>query len=1216
MMGADDMTISLAISYIAGNIPQLKKWFEGNPSLQKEMDKCYDRALKQWAVNSGVRDIEKGRETLHLNELRELLAGGDVEDKGHLELVKLWIQEMRGNDICYNFIIEHKSDLMALKLEGGFAKIAQMLQEGVEELRAFRQESREQMQQMMEVLQSIKSAQGNVSDDELAAKVHGLLAGVVAEMIESLRLESAKELVDAIEKAFSVIIEKNNELHVSFLNAKADSLSLSNAKAANESYHLAYVLKPEDEQLKANEMTLLRKTDLAAAFKLASQLPDNNIKRRALEVAYSDNPEESYRQLPEVIKNNYTLRYYLLVLLGEKGIDTPFLFEDESLKEESSLTFHNMFAWLYIMTWHTVKMRGELRLSSLQPVQQELYAAFSLSQKLMNLLQKTEVRPIFAMAEAHHCYWGYVIDGNPEWINNIHQIERNMEKEQVAILNMMEISMLVIAKRFNEAFQMVATMREDITQEIADYVILMGYHSNDMKLIGWVIDLVKEKPYKLSSSAALHIAFCISQTTASEILKMLDDEAFENENDAIVLKEMCLSYDGRDVDVNTLKAHLNGLTDDMTAYAAQVLSKAGEAQMAFDLLQPKVATGSSALRQRIFIDIMYALPEKHPELYSMLVENRKKGNPCDDELLSLEYSLDTRVGDYENAFEAVSILYGRRPQEEPVLVNYLRMLGRFDAKALESKRDVVLNFRFSQLSNVEQVYQIYMENKYVDIAAELLYRFVNGSTDIEARTFYYFEAITGGLNSIVNQHYPIAKEGLYAVCDRGDGERVFFRVEMGTEVGETLMGLKEGDRFTACEDGIEGEYVLMHIVNKYGRLEAEISLEVAKGNNPHFKVMHIDMAKPLESLLEQLAILSPDSVSYHKDKQLAEEKYEKGEIGILNFVSDDDLIGDYYSRLFSSSKVYVAPCQVLNGIVFQGGVSEGMRYVLDITGLLALFEFHLKAGYQFQEKFIISSTTYEFVVATLKNSGRLAMHSYSEALNGGAIVRFKNYIDMDLEIRMNKLLKWMDDNCEKEVSDKFLTLDAKEQKSFAQVLTMNTLTLMLKPDRCLITDDQIIEKSLRLKTRTITTETFMLRHNSGKDYTDYLKFLTDCNYIGVFLSSKFIYEEYMKMERGLENKFTYITQNAAYNEILVTVIIRAALVIASDAKDKKLATMTLTNLLAVMIKAIKPEIKSYMVATVMESLPMEFGNTMMVRQCLQDAAKINNVILLPGNYRL
>ena len=1216
MMGVDDMAISLAISYIAGNIPQLKKWFEGNPSLQKEMDKCYDCALKKWAVNSGVRNIEKGRESLHLNELKELLAGGEVEDKGHLELVRLWIQEMRGNEVCYNFILEHKSDLMALKLDGGFARIAQVLSGGVEELRSFRQEHNEQMQQVMAVLQRIENAQGGMSDEELAGKVQQLITGVVSDMIDSLRLESAKELIASIERAFSTVIEKNDELRFSFLNAKGDCLSLSDVKAACEAYHQAYLIRPNDERLMAIEMNLLRKTDLAAALKLAQKLPEDNISRRALEVACSDKPEEAYRLLPDAIKSDYTLRYHLLVLLGEKGIDTPFLFDDEALKEESSLNFHNMFSWLYMMTWHTVRMRGELRLSDLQPVQPEMYAAFETSKRLMGLLKKTEVSHIFAMAEAHHCYWGFVIDKNPEWINSIHQIQRSLVKEQATLLNMMEISMLVIAKRFNEAFQMVATIREEITPEIADYIILMGYHSNDMKLIGWVINLVKEKPFKLSSSAALHIAFCIYQSTASEILQMLDDDAFENINDAFVLRELCHSYDGRSVDVEGLKAHLDGLTDDMTAYAAQVLSKAGEAQMAFDLLQPKVARGNSGLRQRIFIDIMYALPEKHPELYTMLVENRKKGNPCDDELLSLEYSLDTRVGDYENAFEAVKILYGRRPQEEAVLVNYLRMLGRFDAKALEAKRDEVLNFKFSQLGNVEQVYQIYMENKYEDIAAELLYNFVNGSTDIEARTFYYFEAVTGKLSTIVNQNYTISKEGLYAVCDRGDGERVFFKVGMGTEVGETLMGLKEGDRFSIKEEGIEGEYVLMHIVNKYGRLAAEISLEVAKGNNPHFKVLHIDMSKPLESLLEQLAIVSPDTANYHKNKQLAEEKYEKGEIGILNFVGDDDLIGDYYSRLFSSSKVYVAPCQVLDGIVFQGGVPFGMRYVLDITGLLALFEYHLKTGYLYQEKFIIPSTTYEFVVATLKNSGRLAMHSYSEALSGGAIVRFKEFIDMDLEIRMNKLLKWMDDNCEKEVSDKFLSLDAKEQKSFAQVLTMNTLTLMLSPNRCLITDDQIIEKTLRLKTRAITTETFMLRHNGGKDMADYMKFLVDCNYIGVFLKSDFIYEEYIKMERGQENKFTYVMQNAAYNEILVTIIIHAALRIAIDANDKKLATMTLTNLLSVMIKALKSEVKSYMVATIMETLPKEYSNSMMVRQCLQDAARINNVILLPGNYKL
>lgn len=1214
MMGIDDMVIGLAISYVAGNVPLIKNWFSGNPSLQKEMDKCYEKALKKWTINDGIRDIARGRKSLQLEELRQILSGEEVADKGYLELVRLWVQEMRGNAICYGFILEHKNDLLAIKLDGGGAKVLQLLTDEVEELRAIRQENNEQHQQVMAKLGELLSAQGNITEEELAGKLMQLIEDVVNKMIDLLRLDSVKELVNEMERLFGSAIQKDNFLHVAFLKAKGDCLSFSNPKKAREAYHKAYLLNTSDERLIELELAMIRKKDLTAAYNLAKQLPENNIKRIVFEVCYSDNPVVAFRNLPERIKANYNLRYLVLIILNEKNVDTSFLFEDETVTEEESLNFHNLFSWQYIMTWHMVKLKGELWLSIQRPLPSEIGVAFETSDKLMRLLQKTDVKDVFAMVEAHHCYWGFALDENPSWIDAIHQIDRSLANEQNVRMNLMEVSMLMISKRFNEAFQMVVTMREDITQDIADFVILMAFHANDMQMLAWVMNLVKEKPYKLRSSAALHIAYCVSHSSASEILKVLDTGMFECENDGVVLRELCNLYDNREVDVESLKAHLDGLSDDMTAYAAQVLSQTGDAQMAFDLLQPKVGTDKSSLRQRIFLGIMAMLPEKQPELYTILLENRRNGNPCDDELLSIEYSLETRVGDYQNAFEAVSILYERRPDSEPVLVNYLRMLGRFDAKSLEKKRDEVLNHKFTQLANVQQVYQVFMENKYADIAAEVLYNYVKDSTDIEARTFYYMESVTGMLGTVVNQQYTIAKEGLFAICDRGDGERAFFEVKIGDEVGETLIGMKEGERFTAKQDGIEGEYVLTHIVNKYGKLEAEISLEVAQGNNPYFKVMHIDMSNPLDSLLEQLAIVSPDSVNYYKDKQLAEEKYEKGEIGILNFVRDDDLIGDYYSRLFSSSKVFVAPCQVFDSLGFQGGVPDGMRYVLDITGMLTLFEFQQKNGCQYNEKFLIPSTTYELVLATLKNSGKMAMNSYSEALRGGAIVKYKDYIDLDLEIRMNKLVKWIDDNCEKLVSDKFLSFDVKEQKSMLHALTMNTLTLMLEPDRCLITDDQIIESCLRSKTRVITTEAYMRNNGNDKDISEYMSFVAACNYIGVFLDSEYIYNEYMKMERGQENRFNYVVQNAAYNQVLVTNIIRAAVKIMAEAKDSQLVTMTLTNLMAVMISAISASQKSIIVANLMKALPSEYWNTAKVRQCLQDAAKINNVIMLPGYY--
>ena len=1215
MMGFDDILVGFALSYAAGNTPQIKEWLQGKKGLQDKISKCYDRALKKWTVNDQIRSTEKIHESIRLDELKQVLEGKDIKKSGYAELVQLWIDELRNDADCYYFILEHKTDILAVKLDEGFARLAAILKEDVNELHDFRQESNAQHKQIMSMLQKIESNQNGITEGELFEMIRQLLDGVTSQMIETLRLDSASELLDEIDKAFHDVIIKNTNLYASFLKAKGDSISLKESKQSCDLYHQAYLMKPDDNGLKELEMIMLRKKNSKEALRLAKQLPDSNIKRRSLEIYFSDNPEDVYRQLPNDIKESYTLRYYLLVFLGEKGIDTSFLFEDETLKLESSLTFNNMFAWLYIMTWHSVKVGGELRLSNLQPISPEMKPAYETSKLLMGMLQRTEVRPVFAMAEAHYCYWGFILDGNYSWVDSIHQISRPADKEQRILLNMFEVSMLVISQRFDDAFQMIATMREDITKEISDFVILMGFHSNNMKMIGWVMELVKEKPFKLNSSAALHIAFCVNRSTASEILGYIDDDQFENTNDAVVLKELCKSYDDREVDVETLKDHLEGLSDDMLAYAAQVLSNSGEAPMAYDLLQPKIDSHRNDLRQRVFMDIMAKLPEKQSELRSIIIEKRKVGEIIDDELLGLEFTMDCRVGDYQNAFETVSILYGRRPTDETIFVNYLKMLGRFDTKELEKKRDEVLGFKFNQFVNVQQTYQIFIENKYDETAVEVLYKYVNDSHNTEVRTFYYLESLSGQISSLVNQYYPIAKDGLYGICDRADGERLFFKVETGTEVGEKLLGMKEGESFILMEEGIESSYALTHIVNKYGKLCAEISLEIAKGENPNFKVLHIDMSNPLDSLQEQLALLNPDSVNYRKNKQLAEEKYEKEEIGILSFVSDDDIIGDYYSRLFSSSIVYVAPYQVLDGICFQGGMPNKIRYVLDITGLFVLFEFHQKSGCQYGDKFLIPSTTYEFVLAAFKNSGKMAVHSYSEALRNGTIVKYKDYIDLDFEIRMSKLLKWMDDNCEKVVSDKFLSIDLKDQNSITKVLTLNTLTLMMEQGRCLISDDQIIEKTLRTKARVITTETYM-RRKGGEETTSFIDFLVSCNYIGVFLSSDFIYNEYMKMERGQENKFTYITQNAAKNEILTTIIIKAAIKIAADAKDKKLATISLTNLMAIMIKAINWQYKSYMVTNLLNSLPVEYVNTMMVRQCLNDAARINNVVILPSYYNM
>ena len=93
--------------------------------------------------------------------------------------------------------------------------------------------------------------------------IRQLLDGVTSQMIETLRLDSASELLDEIDKAFHDVIIKNTNLYASFLKAKGDSISLKESKQSCDLYHQAYLMKPDDNGLKELEMIMLRKKNRA-----------------------------------------------------------------------------------------------------------------------------------------------------------------------------------------------------------------------------------------------------------------------------------------------------------------------------------------------------------------------------------------------------------------------------------------------------------------------------------------------------------------------------------------------------------------------------------------------------------------------------------------------------------------------------------------------------------------------------------------------------------------------------------------------------------------------------------------------------------------------------------------------------------------------------------------------------------------------------------------
>lgn len=106
-----ELIIGFIISYIANNIPTIRDLIDKDKSLEDELEKCYQKALKKWCKNDGIRKSMSYRMFNSISDLQKYLNRKDHINEG--ELVKLWAEELRNNDKCYHFILETKIDILS-----------------------------------------------------------------------------------------------------------------------------------------------------------------------------------------------------------------------------------------------------------------------------------------------------------------------------------------------------------------------------------------------------------------------------------------------------------------------------------------------------------------------------------------------------------------------------------------------------------------------------------------------------------------------------------------------------------------------------------------------------------------------------------------------------------------------------------------------------------------------------------------------------------------------------------------------------------------------------------------------------------------------------------------------------------------------------------------------------------------------------------------------
>ena len=108
----------------------------------------------------------------------------------------------------------------------------------------------------------------------------------------------------------------------------------------------------------------------------------------------------------------------------------------------------------------------------------------------------------------------------------------------------MEASMLILDKRFEEAFAVIASNSEKINDSITRFAIMMSTHSNNIMHLRWILERMNDEHLKVNSEMAVLIAQSINKHRALETKDILQNSEFSTDAE----KEMLVSFQNWRID--------------------------------------------------------------------------------------------------------------------------------------------------------------------------------------------------------------------------------------------------------------------------------------------------------------------------------------------------------------------------------------------------------------------------------------------------------------------------------------------------------------------------------------------------------------------------------------------------------------------------------------------------------------------------------------------
>lgn len=1197
MMGFEEIGIDFVISLVENTAPTLISSIKGDKTLKDRIDKCFRKAVDKWDVSQETRDKMEFSSIKFYSDLDKFLKhpAQGIHPKIK-ELLLLWIEEMKNDVVCFQFIISRKQDIEIQNTE----EIRSMLNS----LGSITKNTNDEVQQ---ILSYLKTIQPNTKEGlDIESKIEGLLNGVVFSFIESLKLESARKIICEIETQFSKIRDNSLSLEALISFRKGQTLMYSDRKTAFELTHTAYKLEPTNkEYIRYEILNLTLKKDYLSAQNLVDKLPNEPQYLYLINVLNAEDRKVAYDSIPNELKNDYNFNELLLERLSDNNqIELEYIFQGNSIIPPSSFTYSTLNAWIFAAIKVRILNKDFLALSFDAPQIKDMLLNLRIIEDFHNNLSKTEIYNYFPIVKAIYYYWKYLETHDLYWLNEFQELDKRKLGEQRVYFEMVESSMLVLANRYAEAFAVVIGIKITLNTAFIQYIIMMAFICHNFVLLQWIFDKIKTENIRIDSNVSICIAHSIEKGNAQKMRSIILDMDFCNPIDKALLIQLCNYYIGDKIDVSKFKDGINSLDNNLKAYAANLLAINGDYYFAFDMLKAIVDEDVPDFKQKIYLSVLDKMVEKRPELYNILIKNRKQGNTYDENLLYKEYQLASKISDYTDAFEVITLLYNHHPDNIRIFANFLSTLGHINPKKLVDYEDKAKSLSIDDTQAAISIYSTFSGNGYLATAAEVLYRAAKSSEDLKLRTIFHNEATIGSIRTIAQEEKEISCEGDFVLCDI-DGKRFLYKAtEYGSEIGKAVLGVHKNDKIKTEISFEPTTLTVIGVFNKYYKLAADIMHEAKDGSNPELRPFKIDMERPVESLEKVIRKLTNnDSPEERKKKAYAD--YENGKLALLNLVNDSNPLASYYKFLFTPFKIHVNQSLIETHQMPQP--TDNSVFILDIPSLITFAEFTEKTGMKIVGPMAITTLQQDLVETTSKVNSIFFDMDFYEAMRSDCLIKYSNSIDEDIQIHIKKLIEWIENNCKILVPDTALALDDKYNNTFMMLL-QGSMSMLIKPNYYYVTDDAYIKKKMPYN-KIIGTETFVKYFNNEDISKAYSRFMFECNFRGVNLDFEYILQEYKKMRHGEDNRIVAIMQNMNENPFLISQAIQCCMLLAMEETDVNSLRLTFTNMFAMAFKGFNPNYRREIYNKIDEFenyLPISYIPVRFTKMCLYDAMSIAN----------